>query len=67
MKKLLYKIFDRFTFNQIPYFNFFVEMEQKPLGELKNFQFTDCFLFHFNKKVKIWNLIESKSIKNFVK
>ena len=39
MKKLFYKIFDRFTFNQIPYLNFFIEMENKTIGELKNFQF----------------------------
>jgi phenylacetate-coenzyme A ligase PaaK-like adenylate-forming protein len=39
MKKLLYKIFDRFTFNQLPYLNFFIDMEKKSIGELKNFQF----------------------------
>lgn len=38
MKNILYKIFDRFTFNQIPYLKFFIEMEKKSIAELKKFQ-----------------------------
>ena len=38
MKKILYKIFDKFTFNQLPYLNFFIEMEKKSISELREFQ-----------------------------
>ena len=38
MKKFLYKIFDRFTFNQLSYLKFFIEMEKKSLEELREFQ-----------------------------
>lgn len=38
MKKILYKIFDKFTFNQLPYLNFFIEMEKKSITELREFQ-----------------------------
>ena len=38
MKNLLYRIFDRFTFNQVPYLNFFIKMEKKSVDELRDFQ-----------------------------
>ena len=38
MKKFLYKIFDKFTFNQLPYLKFFIEMEKKSIDELREFQ-----------------------------
>ena len=38
MKKFLYKIFDRFTFNQLSYLKFFIEMEKKSIEELREFQ-----------------------------
>jgi len=38
MKQLLYKIFDRITFNQIPYLHFFIDMENRTVEELKEFQ-----------------------------
>jgi len=38
MKNLLYRIFDRFTFNQVPYLNFFIRMEKKSVDELRDFQ-----------------------------
>jgi hypothetical protein len=38
MKNLLYRIFDKFTFNQVPHLNFFIKMEKKPVDELRDFQ-----------------------------
>lgn len=57
MKKLIYKIFDRFTFNQIPHLNFFIEMEEKTIGELKNFQFERLkkTAAEFGINIQTWN------------
>ena len=57
MKNLLYRIFDRFTFNQIPYLKFFIEMEGKTIVELQKFQFEKLqqTAFRFGNTINTWD------------
>lgn len=57
MKNLLYRIFDRFTFNQIPYLKFFIEMEGKTIEELQKFQFEKLqqTAFRFGNTINTWD------------